>query len=55
MQENVVAYEQKDNVKLAKKILLSDVLTDLPVVSLFLCFILTKHSWVVPDLLMLWF
>ncbi|XP_056866547.1 DNA (cytosine-5)-methyltransferase CMT3 [Raphanus sativus] len=31
--ENVVAYEQKDNVKLAKKILLSDVLTDLPVVA----------------------
>ncbi|KAF3510205.1 hypothetical protein F2Q69_00004774 [Brassica cretica] len=30
---NVVAYEQKDTVKLAKKILLSDVITDLPVVA----------------------
>lgn len=29
-----MAYEQKDTVKLAKKILLSDVITDLPVVSL---------------------
>ncbi|KAF2611628.1 hypothetical protein F2Q70_00010808 [Brassica cretica] len=29
---NVVAYEQKDTVKLAKKILLSDVITDLPVI-----------------------
>ncbi|CAN6821581.1 unnamed protein product [Brassica oleracea] len=31
--KNVVAYEQKDTVKLAKKILLSDVITDLPVVA----------------------
>ncbi|KAF3548115.1 hypothetical protein DY000_02005793 [Brassica cretica] len=30
---NVVAYEQKDTVKLAKKILLSDVITDLPIVA----------------------
>ncbi|CAN6812779.1 unnamed protein product [Brassica oleracea] len=30
---NVVAYEHKDTVKLAKKILLSDVITDLPVVA----------------------
>ncbi|KAG5394062.1 hypothetical protein IGI04_024025 [Brassica rapa subsp. trilocularis] len=30
---NVVAYEETDNVKLADKILLSDVLTDLPVVA----------------------
>ncbi|KAL0863101.1 hypothetical protein Bca101_042219 [Brassica carinata] len=30
---NVVAYEEKDTVKLAKKILLSDVITDLPVVA----------------------
>lgn len=38
MQRNVVAYEEKDTVKLAEKILLSDVLTDLPVVSLAVCY-----------------
>lgn len=44
MQRNTVAYDEGHTVKLADKLLLKDVISDLPAVSLDVWLILTKNE-----------